>query len=179
MHIAPSLTPGDPPPQPTFNPHLLIGADWEALMLVGAFGWGFQPDLDHPRCWQSVWEQPDCALCCSVTPGLGTGSDDRQTEPATGSAGLRPRVRVHWLPQPDACCTPSGQADPAVVASAQLTSGRCCPGLFFSPDGARVMFLDRPAPDAELGIWSVAVDQPLYAVHSSARSFQPGPVVGR
>ena len=42
-----------------FNPHLLIDADWEALMLVGPFGRGFQRDLDHPRRWQSVWEQPE------------------------------------------------------------------------------------------------------------------------
>ena len=64
---------------------------------------------------------------------------------------------------PTYAARPSGQADPAVVTFAQLTSGRCCPGPFFSPDGARVMFLDRPAPDAELGIWSVAVDRPLSA----------------
>jgi len=37
----------------------LIGTDWETLMLVGAFGWGFQRDLDNPRRWQSVWEQSD------------------------------------------------------------------------------------------------------------------------
>ena len=37
-----------------FNPHLLIDADWEALMLVGPFGRGFQRDLDNPRRWQSV-----------------------------------------------------------------------------------------------------------------------------
>jgi len=37
----------------------LIGADWVALMLVGPFGRGFQRNLDHPRCWQSVWEQPE------------------------------------------------------------------------------------------------------------------------
>jgi len=42
-----------------FNPHLLIEADWEALMLVGPCGRGFQRDLDHPRRWQSVWEQPE------------------------------------------------------------------------------------------------------------------------
>ena len=53
-----------------------------------------------------------------------------------------------------------GQSDSSFI---QLTTGRCCPGPFFSPDGARVMFLDRPAPDAELGIWSVAVDRPLSA----------------
>ena len=42
-----------------FNPHLLIDADWEALMLVGPFGRGFQRDLDNPRRWQSVWDQPE------------------------------------------------------------------------------------------------------------------------
>ncbi len=42
-----------------FNPHRLIAADWDALMLVGSFGRGFQRDLDDPRKWQSVWDQPD------------------------------------------------------------------------------------------------------------------------
>ena len=35
------------------------------------------------------------------------------------------------------------------------------------------MFLDRPAPDAPAGIWSVAVDQPLSAPALFAR--RPGP----
>jgi murein DD-endopeptidase MepM/ murein hydrolase activator NlpD len=42
-----------------FNAHRLIDADWDALMLVGAFGRGFQRDLDDPRKWQSVYDQPD------------------------------------------------------------------------------------------------------------------------
>ncbi len=42
-----------------FNPHLLIEADWEALMLFGPAGRSFQRDLDDPRRWQSVWDQPD------------------------------------------------------------------------------------------------------------------------
>ncbi|GIV83673.1 MAG: hypothetical protein KatS3mg052_0680 [Candidatus Roseilinea sp.] len=42
-----------------FNAHRLIDADWDALMLVGAFGRGFQRDLDDPRKWQSVFDQPD------------------------------------------------------------------------------------------------------------------------
>ena len=57
----------------------------------------------------------------------------------------------------------AGVDRPSGVAFVQLTTGRCCPNPFFSPDGARVMFLDRPAPDAELGIWSVAVGRPLSA----------------
>ncbi|MCL6512258.1 MAG: M23 family metallopeptidase [Anaerolineae bacterium] len=42
-----------------FNAHRLIDADWDALMLIGSFGRGFQRDLSEPRKWQSVWDQPD------------------------------------------------------------------------------------------------------------------------
>lgn len=42
-----------------FNAHRLIDADWDALMLIGAFGRGFQRDLDDPRKWQTVFDQPD------------------------------------------------------------------------------------------------------------------------
>jgi murein DD-endopeptidase MepM/ murein hydrolase activator NlpD len=45
-----------------FNAHNLIDADWEALMLVGSFGRGFQRDLDDPRKWQTVWDQPDISF---------------------------------------------------------------------------------------------------------------------
>jgi Tol biopolymer transport system component len=33
----------------------------------------------------------------------------------------------------------------------------------FSPDGARVLFLDKPAPDAPVGLYGVPVDRPLSA----------------
>ena len=42
-----------------FNAHNLIDADWDALMLAGSFGRGFQRDLDNPRKWQTVGDQPD------------------------------------------------------------------------------------------------------------------------
>jgi len=42
-----------------FNAHRLIDADWDALMLIGSFGRGFQRDLSQPRKWQTVWDQPD------------------------------------------------------------------------------------------------------------------------
>lgn len=50
------------------------------------------------------------------------------------------------------------QASPSFV---QLTRGGCCVQPFFSPDGRRVLFLDKPDPAAPVGIWSVAVDAPL------------------
>ncbi len=42
-----------------YNPVNLIQADWEALLLTGAFGRGFERDLDNPRQWQYLDDQPD------------------------------------------------------------------------------------------------------------------------
>jgi murein DD-endopeptidase MepM/ murein hydrolase activator NlpD len=42
-----------------YNAHNLIDADWESRFLVGSFGRGFQRDLDDPRKWQTLWDQPD------------------------------------------------------------------------------------------------------------------------
>lgn len=42
-----------------FNPVLLIQADWDNLSLVGSFSRGFQYDLDDPRKWQHLDEQPE------------------------------------------------------------------------------------------------------------------------
>lgn len=41
-----------------FNPILLIEADWDSLALVGPFGTGFARDLNEPRRWQSLADQP-------------------------------------------------------------------------------------------------------------------------
>ncbi len=37
----------------------------------------------------------------------------------------------------------------------QLTTGGCCVQPFFEPEGSRVLYLDRPAPDGPSGIWGV------------------------
>lgn len=42
-----------------FNPILLIKADWDALALVGSFGAGYARDLDDPRRWQTMYDQPE------------------------------------------------------------------------------------------------------------------------
>jgi len=41
------------------NAHKLIDADWESLALAGSFGRGFQRDLEDPRKWQTLMDQPD------------------------------------------------------------------------------------------------------------------------
>jgi murein DD-endopeptidase MepM/ murein hydrolase activator NlpD len=42
-----------------FNPMKLIEADWETLALIGGFSRGFERDLDNPRQWQHLEDQPD------------------------------------------------------------------------------------------------------------------------
>ena len=41
-----------------YNPVTLIEADWDALALAGAFSLSFERDLDNPRQWQFLDDQP-------------------------------------------------------------------------------------------------------------------------
>lgn len=41
------------------NPINLIQADWDTLALFGQFGRGFERDLNNPRQWQTMYDQPD------------------------------------------------------------------------------------------------------------------------
>jgi len=41
-----------------YNPITLIDADWDNLSLVGSFRSGFERDLDEPRKWQQLDDQP-------------------------------------------------------------------------------------------------------------------------
>jgi murein DD-endopeptidase MepM/ murein hydrolase activator NlpD len=43
----------------TYNPLLLIDADWETLTLNSAAAFGFARDLSEPRQWQSLYDQPE------------------------------------------------------------------------------------------------------------------------
>jgi murein DD-endopeptidase MepM/ murein hydrolase activator NlpD len=41
------------------NPVTLIEADWDTLASFGQFGRGFERDLNNPRQWQTLYDQPD------------------------------------------------------------------------------------------------------------------------
>ncbi len=42
-----------------YNPILFIDADWDTLALTGSFSRGFEKDLDNPRRWQTLYDQPE------------------------------------------------------------------------------------------------------------------------
>ena len=56
--------------------------------------------------------------------------------------------------------TPTLTLSPTPIRAAlrQLTSGGCCVGPFWSPDGREVLYIDRPSPTDTPGVWGVAVD---------------------
>jgi murein DD-endopeptidase MepM/ murein hydrolase activator NlpD len=45
-----------------YNPLLLIQADWDNLALAGPFGQDFERDLDDPRKWQYLDDQPEAVI---------------------------------------------------------------------------------------------------------------------
>ena len=45
-----------------YNPALLVEADWQALALIGSFSRAFQRDLDSPRKWQHIDDQPETVI---------------------------------------------------------------------------------------------------------------------
>ncbi len=54
--------------------------------------------------------------------------------------------------------TPSPTASPTLIPAprlSQLTSGGCCVQPFWSPDGQRVLYIDRPGQEAPAGLWGV------------------------
>ncbi|MBI5876663.1 MAG: M23 family metallopeptidase [Chloroflexi bacterium] len=42
-----------------YNPMVFINADWDSLALTGSFSRGFEKDLDNPRQWQTLLDQPE------------------------------------------------------------------------------------------------------------------------
>lgn len=81
---------------------------------------------------------------------------------ATGSAPLQVAATpttTSLPPTPTASATPSPTPTQA-PALRQLVTGGCCVNPVWSADGEAVRFLDRPAPDAAVGIYEVAADVP-------------------
>jgi len=83
--------------------------------------------------------------------------------------------KIRTLPPPQVSVTASSQAVPVksittdtpmaidepapgsytTPSLSQLTSGGCCVQPFWSPDGERVLFIDRPSSEVLSGIWGV------------------------
>ncbi len=90
----------------------------------------------------------------TALPGLPPFATQAGGQPAAPQAGgdLPSQSPPAPSPSPEPTATPT----PARAQLRQLTSGGCCVGPAWSPDGSRVLFIDKPSPDAPAGLWGVA-----------------------
>ena len=126
-----------------YNPLSLIDLDWDTLSSIGAFGRGFEHDLDEPRKWQSLYDQPEAV---SGGPLLNDFANPWPPD-------------VQALPQPPLLAPPDGDPHPQ-SSLRQLTEGGCCTQPSWAADSGQVLFVDRPTPDAPIGIWGIDIAQP-------------------
>lgn len=127
-----------------FNPVLYIEADWNTLALAGSFGRGFQRDLNDPRHWQRLDDQPQARR-----GGPLLNDYARPWPPAPGSPTQTWPDRIRAF----APTASSGEDDPS-LSPRRLTTGGCCVNPSWSADSSRVLFVDQPVdkPTAIYGV---------------------------
>jgi len=130
-----------------FNPIGYLKADWDSLSLVGGFGRGFERDLEQPRKWQSLQDQPQAqrggALLNNYRSPWPPPPGSSVKLPPLGSfeAGIKRVESSAFAGAPDNLTKP-------------LTSGGCCANPMWFDDFT-VLFLDKPSPSARVGYYSV------------------------
>ena len=153
-----------------YNPVTLIRADWDNLALVGAFGQGFERDLEQPRRWQHLDDQPEVTIGGTLLNNFSQPwpPDWRQQVGTRTASNVAPLVALPAPAlSPDSATIHASNRlglsldKPAAqpVQLRRMTQGGCCTRPFWSADSSTVLFIDRPADDAPLGIWGVALFQ--------------------
>jgi Peptidase family M23 len=116
------------------NPVLYINADWDSLALAGSFGRGFQRDLDNPRRWQRLNDQPQ-----AQRGGRLLNEYARPWPPAPGSPTQVWPQRIRALAAP----TSAAPEEDIGLEPRRITTGGCCANPSWSADSSRVLFVDK------------------------------------
>jgi murein DD-endopeptidase MepM/ murein hydrolase activator NlpD len=140
-----------------YNPATLIDANWDSLALTGSNGRDFARDLDEPRKWQSLYDQPQVVTGGPIVNDFSNPwPPDWEKGVAINTGASTPLASI--VP----AVTPSPVPDEVTPAvGRQLTAGDCCTNLMWSRDSSQVRFIDQPGPGSALGIWGVDVSQAL------------------
>ena len=144
-----------------FNPTALIEATWDNLTLVGSNGRDFARDLDEPRKWQSLYDQPEARTGGPIL------NDFKNPWPLDWEKGiLNPAARTNPI-------LTSGAQEETVTAmplrssaiGQQVTAGDCCTRPYWDVDSGEVRFIDQPTRNEPLGVWGVDVTRPQAGPH--------------
>jgi len=139
-----------------YNPFTLIEANWDNLAMIGSDGRDFARDLDEPRKWQSLYDQPEARTAGPILNDFDNPWP-LDWEKGTVSVAAQARPVQPAALQPVMVSTTPLQSTPVGV---QMTSGDCCTQPYWSEDSGQVRFIDQPGPDAILGVWGVNLIQP-------------------
>ncbi len=149
-----------------FNPVALIDANWDNLALVGSDGRDFVRDLDEPRKWQSLYDQPEARTAGPIV------NDFDNPWPLDWEKGILNRSMREILMQSAASepgtaistplrSTPTGvPITSGAPSGVQITAGDCCTQPYWNEDSTEVHYIDQPRLDAPLGVWRVDLTQP-------------------
>lgn len=136
-----------------YNPMLLIEANWDNLALTGSSGRDFARNLEEPRKWQSLYDQPE------VRTGGPIVNDFEYPWPFDWEQRAAASLVPASLTIAAEFALPLLNLDSSAVGQ-QITAADCCTQPYWNSDSTQVRFIDRPGPDAALGIWGVDLNRP-------------------
>jgi hypothetical protein len=133
-----------------FNPVALVDANWDNLALIGGDGRDFARDLDEPRKWQSLYDQPEARTGGAIV------NDFDNPWPLDWEKGIASPVQYAASQQERVIAIPLR----STPAGRQITTGDCCTQPYWDEGSSEVRFIDQPGLDVPLGIWGVDLAQP-------------------
>jgi murein DD-endopeptidase MepM/ murein hydrolase activator NlpD len=132
------------------NPVGFIAADWNTLALVGSFGRGYQRDLNQPRKWQSLEDQPAArrggALLNNYNLPFPAVPNDRSIQYPS---------RIYRAAPTKGRETDAPEGIPRIISSAG-----CCVAPFWTSDSNRVIYLDKPGAASPAALYSIDANNP-------------------
>ncbi len=141
-----------------YNPAMLINANWHNLALTGSTSRDFARNLEAPRQWQSLYDQPEASTGGPIINDFAYvwPFDWRKKD------SIRSLTPVSLIVPDSPESQPASSTGPLSTSPAgrQITRGDCCTQPYWNKDSTQVRFLDRPDLNSPLGVWGVEVSQP-------------------
>jgi hypothetical protein len=120
------------------------------------------------------------ALALAVALALSACAPNTPTPPAAPTAAPPTAAPSATLVPPTLTPAPTATPTPAPTATPrpaprfdQITQGGCCAQPSFSPDSARILFMDKPSREAVTGIYAVPISAPLTTPALAFRQLGP------